>query len=191
MASLSIIHPNGKTLTFDTSFEESYSPELLVADHPMEKGINVTDNIQKLAEIFTIPAMVTETPWENMPGPRGAERIEAAKDFLRSCEEQPLTIGTSRGRIVDCAIVRWPYVQDNSGKVRFDITFKQLRFAYAELIPIPKPIGRVASGTTKKQQFTNDQLAALSIAKARVLAAIAQAKYDQENSSWLKRWWGG
>lgn len=51
-----------KVLWFDVTTEENHQLKAEITEHPVEEGINVTDNVRPEADVVTITAFISNTP---------------------------------------------------------------------------------------------------------------------------------
>ena len=60
--SATIIRETGEAIALDNTFEVGVSHLSIVSDHPIERGVNVSDHSQPRPAEITISGVVTETP---------------------------------------------------------------------------------------------------------------------------------
>lgn len=133
-----IIRPDGKVLTLDGVLRLSFSPTIMVTDHPIEDGTSVADHAQAAPDEFTITGLVTETPYRLPTQPAETDRVGAAVDFLRGCVGLLLTVvDERRGTFTNCLLTKYPHEIGGRLSTTFELGFKVVKIANAIAIDVP------------------------------------------------------
>src|SRR5690625_1376175 len=129
---------SGEELILDAAISESWQPEVIITDHPVESGSPVSDHAQRQPERVSLQVMTSETPL-GRPGPTGPERVRETLRFLNEAggAGELLELETRYGETDNWLLESWPH---DVGKIRglaFSITLKQVRIAQVETIMLP------------------------------------------------------
>lgn len=141
-----ITSSSGETLQFDVVVSEQYAPKNKVTEYPVEDGSIYSDHIQRQSFVFNIIGIISETPFsvEEISPTRLADAIE----FLNRAAEDLVTYTSTKYGIIDnLALEAWSYTNDVMRRLEFQIGFRQVRIATAEIVSIPRPIPPAASPT--------------------------------------------
>lgn len=132
---------DGLPFTFDNAIAEFYEPSVLVTNHPVEEGVDVTDHAQRQPLPFAIRVLQTETPLGPGDGPDGAARLLAAIEYLRNAEGQLLDVVTTKfGTITNCLIESYPHEVSVRRDLPITVRMKQVRIATAQSVIIPPEV---------------------------------------------------
>lgn len=137
MANVTIIRPDGSTLTFDSVREYTVTPTVTVTEHPVESGSAIADHARANPDLLAVRAVVTESPFDRQDSAGGPDRPLRAFDFLRACVGELVSVVTDRlGTFPSMTITRFPTTVDRMRRLPFDVEFKAVRLAEAGLITI-------------------------------------------------------
>lgn len=146
-----ILHPDGRSLTFDGYSRENYTPSGEGPAHPLERGGQVTDHFQRRPLTFTITATVTHSPFDFQAARdgvtndlTGAARINAALSFLDDCMDgTPLTVVSSdKGTIEDVILLSYPHDFTARRRLPLSLSFQEIAFAETGSVIIPPDVPR-------------------------------------------------
>ena len=130
--------PAGEELQFDVVLTETFTPKNLVTDVPVEDGTVFSDHIQRQPFIFTVIAIISETPF--LDEQISVTRLLDAIAFLDRAGDDILTYTSTRfGLIEQLALTGWSYTNDDFDRLEFTLSFKQIKIAEAEIVSIPRP----------------------------------------------------
>lgn len=136
---------DGLAFTFDQAITELYEPAVIVTNHPVESGVDVSDHAQTQPLPIVVQVLQTETPFASMGGLSGVERLQAAIDYLRSVEGQLLDLVTTKfGTFTNVLLTSYPHEVSVRRNLPITLRFQQIRIATAELVVIP-PLAPVLS----------------------------------------------
>jgi hypothetical protein len=128
---------DAEVITLDATMSESYSPSISTTEHPVERGSDITDHARANPLTFSIRALVTETPFANMEGSAGYQRIDDVLSFLRASEGKLVDIVSTRiGTIENCLITGYPHDVSIARNLPFNISFKQVRIDNSQTVII-------------------------------------------------------
>ena len=142
--------------------------------HPVERGVSVTDHVQQQAETMTLGIVISESP--TRPGNVvGANRVNKWIAFVRSLATgQPCTIVDFRtGTHQNMVLTSGPINVDSWRRIEGDYAFQQIRIVTAT-------IASNLGATNSVQQVTN-ATAKTSGATAPVDPAALQSSLDAAN----------
>jgi len=180
---------DGVFLTLDATTAQVFVSASIVTEHPVEEGVAVTDHVQPQARRVSVSGVVTETPYTLQDSDYkmilflsdGADRTEAARDFMRSIEGALVTVISDRvGTIENCAVERWVDSVDRYKRLNLDIDLREIRIAESETVFIP-PDAPANEGMSSEQdtgeQATQSASATAAAADQSVLSGLLSALF--------------
>lgn len=145
---------DGAALTWDAATLESYDPTIEVTNHPVERGVDVSDHAQPQPLRFQIRVVQTESPFLVGPTTAGIGRVLDALAFLRSLEGELCNVVTSRlGTITDCLLTGYPHEITTRRALPAVLRFQQIRIAAVQAVTIPplEPVEAAQTGFPDEQ----------------------------------------
>lgn len=128
---------DGATWKPDAVREVRYDLQWTVTDHPVERGLSVTDHVQAQPQSITITCVISENP--TAPAEGGRVHLRKMLAWLRETADagdlvDVLThkLGVSRNYVIKAA----PHGIDKVSRLVFDLELREVRFATVSSIEI-------------------------------------------------------
>ena len=130
---------SNKLITLDAFITESHNYQASVTSHPVEKGVNITDNIYNEPTELDIEAVIS--PYGIAEGLRGnPERAdEAYRELMRLYNNRiPVRVYTGLTNYTNMAItsITIPRSKENSQTLRYNISFRKVRIVSDSVIDL-------------------------------------------------------
>lgn len=185
------------SITFDEATEEELMMSANVTDYPLQAAISefefVQDHSQRKPNIWTVEAVVTETPLPGGIGSipmRGDSRIASTYLLLDQRLENICYYTTAKlGVIGPCLLVSASMGFNNRGMSIISLELKEIKFAHSELVQLPpavpkrrKPPAKPGPQTKKK-----DTKSKLQIKSEIILTGLASAFSPEGLAKTLKK----
>lgn len=141
------------SLTLDAAVSEEHSSEVAVTDHPVEQGIDISDNKRRLPRRLRIVGVVSNTPIELLGGGLAAgNRDLAAWEVLKALQAgaELITVVTTLETYEDMVIEKLSVPRDaaRGNSLHVTIELRELRQVSSETVAAPtetKDLGRVTT----------------------------------------------
>lgn len=167
------------SVVFDAVVNEAHSGEVQVTDNPVERGVDVTDNIRPKPEQITLDVIVSNSPLrQTLDGnPDNPKRASEAFRVLRELRDGGVLVSVVTGlRSYDSMVIQKIDVSRNvkTGQVlSAKIALRQILIADTATVPAPiKPSGEKKKSDGKKPSkeasAKQDAAARKSVAKKLV-----------------------
>jgi hypothetical protein len=119
-----------KLFKADATILANFDDTAVVTEHPIELGLDIADHSQRNPLRFTLRVMKTTTP---ILIPASPLVVEQSIRFFENAFGKLLTVVVPRsGTYTNCLLERSNYtIDENNGRILFDLAFKQVRLATA------------------------------------------------------------
>lgn len=145
---------------FDCSLSETHNSEAEVTDHPVEEGINITDNIKRLPKSLELNGLITNTPvlLSSSPiitdtGPV-EDRVQTAYKKLREIQEngELVDVVTTLNEYKNMVITSFSVVRDaeNGNVLNSSLSLREVLITTTEKVDAPEPKEKSQNKTTNK-----------------------------------------
>ena len=163
----------GQAWTLDATPEATLTLSATPTAHPVERGVEIVDHVQRQADTLTIQGVVTETP--ERAGPTGAARMAAWQAFLRGLiGGHPAQITTYRlGTLTNMVLTGVPIAVTKMRHWAGTLSFRQIRIVTATV----STIGAENSAAA----VTNANVKTQSVTPATDLTTQLQSSIDAAN----------
>lgn len=136
--SVTLVRPNGESLTFDASPNQSWSTSNSITDHPVEEGVTISDHARHQHLQVSITGIVSDS----FVGDGGSEgdRITQALRFLNDAGEgaELLELESRHARSGPWLLESWPYDVTHLRNLVFNIALREVRIAKVETRTLPR-----------------------------------------------------
>ena len=197
MADISVLQPratqgsaiqdaDGFTVfVFDATISEQHSDDANITEHPVEKGIDVTDHVQLKPSSLVLTGVITATPIDpeslalDAAGLIESGRVAKLYDVLRALHaaKTPVTVITGIRTYENVLLKSIKVPRKGGGRqdIRPTLEFKQVRFVNSVSVPVPAAIVSALkrSGGSSKGKLGKQ---GASTASASVAAQVAMLK---------------
>lgn len=130
----------GVELRFDAVISYTGTRAYRVSQHPVERGVDVSDHVQQLPVILSVQATVTETPWAGSrpDGLAGQALINRTLALLSAMAGKRLQVVTHRlGVFPSMALSRVPLPVDKVRALTINLELQEVRIATATIVEVP------------------------------------------------------
>lgn len=142
---------------FDAKTVEEYVEDADITDNPVEGGAIVTDHRQERPLVLTIEGIVSESPFENQApnigeADYGGNRGLAALKYFRASKPNLVTwVGTRFGVVSNLLVQSVKTSVPKTASTKFTIVLKQVEFAQAAVVSVPREFVPKPSSEPLKQ----------------------------------------
>jgi len=138
-APLVVLRSDGVSWSFDSVTRQASDPRARLTDHPIENGAPITDHSIRQPIKETAIATVTRSPLEGRvyDQPTGAERVEAAKEFLFGCWGQLVTLIYPDEDIEGFMLTSMANERSGTMSRRFALEFREVVIVESQTVEIP------------------------------------------------------
>ena len=129
----------GAELRFDAVISYTGTRAYRVSQHPVERGVDVSDHVQQLPVILSVQATVTESPWAGSrpDGLAGVALINRTLALLSSMAGKRLQVVTHRlGVFPSMALSRVPLPVDKFRSLTINLELQEVRIATATIVDV-------------------------------------------------------
>lgn len=155
---------NGQSyhMTIDATVSEQHQLDSEVTDHPVEKGVNLSDHVRALPDTLTLNGVISNTPIFLPP-----DFAEDANFEIVKVEQRPPTLGSTIGRPIPIAGallsgVTLPIPQQELQVIGFDTVFNRDVACYNALRKI-RDDGTLVSLVTTLHSYASMALQSVQI----------------------------
>lgn len=140
-------------LEFDASVKEVHSGDVVITDHPVEEGSDISDHVRRNPEVLSVEGIVSNHPpiiarsiraTPSIPGGDPASRAEDAYGFLKELKDGAVFVGFSTTlRDYENMVIQSISIErskDTGNIADLSIVLREVIVAQTETVAAPDPV---------------------------------------------------